>query len=103
MTALEDGCSVGENRRISRSARTVIAVAAVLAQVALLFVYWFAPAMIAGPPWTYAFLLVWIVEFLATLVLARRRPLAAPLVPLVSLVLGVLALMFGEPALGWTR
>jgi len=94
---------VGDNRRISGPARTVVAVAAVLAQVALLFVYWFAPAMIAGPPWTYAFLLAWIVEFVATLVLARRRPLAAPLVPLVSLVLGVLALVFGEPALGWTR
>jgi hypothetical protein len=37
------------------------------------------------------------------LVLARRRPLAAPLVPLVSLLLGVLALTLGEPALGWTR
>jgi hypothetical protein len=94
---------VGDNRRISRPTRTVVAVAAVLAQVALLFVYWFAPAMIAGPPWTYAFLLAWIVEFVAALVLARRRPLAAPLVPLISLVLGVLALMIGEPALGWTR
>lgn len=94
---------MGDNRRISRPARAVIAVAAVLAQVALLFVYWFAPGMIAGPPWTYAFLLAWIIEFVATLVLARRRPLAAPLVPLVSLVLGVLALMIGEPTLGWTR
>jgi hypothetical protein len=94
---------VEDNQRISRPARKVIAAAAVLAQVALLFVYWFAPGMIAGPPWTYAFFLAWIVELLATLVLARRRPLAAPLVPLVSLVLGVFALMVGEPALGWTR
>ena len=69
-------------------------------QVALLFVYWFAPAMIAGPPWTYVFLAAWFVELLGTLVLARRRPLAAPLI---SLVLGVVALMVGEPALGWTR
>jgi hypothetical protein len=94
---------VGGSQRISQPARTVIAVAVVLAQVALLFVYWFAPAMIAGPPWTYVFLLAWIVEFGAVLVLARRRPLAAPLVPLVSLLLGVLALTLGEPALGWTR
>jgi hypothetical protein len=94
---------VGDKWRISRPARVVIAAAAVLVQVALLFVYWFAPAMIAGPPWTYVFLLAWIVEFVATLVLARHRPLAAPLVPLISLVLGVLALMIGEPALGWTR
>lgn len=94
---------MGENRRISLPARKVIAAAAVLAQVALLFVYWFAPAMIAGPPWTYAFFVVWVVEMLVTLFLARRHPLAAPLVPLVSLVLGTLALMFGEPALGWTR
>ena len=89
--------------RIAPPARRTIAAGAILAQVALLFVYWFAPAMIAGPPWTYVFLLAWIVEFVATLVLARRRPLAAPLVPLVSLVLGVLGLMIGEPALGWTR
>lgn len=94
---------MGDNQRISRPAQKVIAAAAVLAQVALLFVYWFAPAMIAGPPWTYAFFLAWIVEFIATLFLARRHPLAAPLVPLVSLVLGVIALMVGEPALGWTR
>ena len=89
-----------ESPRASRLARTGSAVAAVLAQVALLFVYWFAPAMIAGPPWTYVFLAAWFVELLGTLVLARRRPLAAPLI---SLVLGVVALMVGEPALGWTR
>ena len=73
-----------------------------LAQIALLFLYGFAPAMIAGPPWTYAFWIAWLIELIATLILAVRRPLAAPLVPVVSFVLAVLALRFGELYLGFT-
>ena len=78
MTAAGDGCSVGDSGGISRPTRRVIAAMAVLAQVALLFVYGFAPALIAGPLWTYAFLAAWIIEPLVTLVLAQRRPLAGP-------------------------
>jgi hypothetical protein len=93
------GTAPARRRRLGRG---VVAAAAVIAQVALLFFYWFAPAMIAGAPWTYAFALAWWIELFATLVLAVRRPLLAPLVPVVSLVLGMLALRLGELYLGFT-
>ncbi len=98
---LEPGAGTAPPRR-GRLGRGVVAAAAVIAQVALLFYYWFAPAMIAGEPWAYAFALAWWIELVATVVLAVRRPLVAPLVPLVSLVLGMLALRLGELYLGFT-
>jgi len=79
----------------------MVAAAAVIAQIALIFLYGFAPAMIAGPPWTYLFGIAWLIELLATLFVAVRRPLAAPLVPVVSFVLAVLALRLGELYLGF--
>jgi len=82
--------------------RRMVAIGAVLAQIALLFLYGFAPGMIAGPPWTFAFGIAWLIELVATLVLAVRRPLAAPLVPATSFGLAVLALRLGEMYLGWT-
>lgn len=92
------GSDIGRRRLV----RGMVAAAAVLAQIALIFLYGFAPAMIAGPPWTYAFGIAWLIELVATLFLAVRRPLAAPLVPVVSFVLAVLALRLGELYLGFT-
>jgi hypothetical protein len=92
------GSAIGRDRLV----RGVVAVAAVLAQISLIFLYGFAPAMIAGPPWAYAFWIAWLIEMIATLILAARRPLAAPLVPMASFVLAVLALRLGEIYLGFT-
>lgn len=88
--------------RLGRLVRGLVAIAGLIAQVALLFLYGFAPAMIAGAVWVYAFLFVWVIELIATLYLALRRPLAAPLVPAISLVIAVVALGLGTDLLGWT-
>jgi len=98
---LQPGAGPGAPR-LRRLVRGLVAVAAVIAQVALLFLYGFAPGMIAGAVWAYAFLFVWAIELIVTLYLAVRRPLAAPLVPAISLVIAVVALGLGTNLLGWT-
>jgi hypothetical protein len=87
------------SRRILRMVAVGVGVALQLV-VAVPFTLGFG---LLAPPWGIA--TAWILWFAAVaglVVVARRRPLLAPMVPLVNAGLLVALVTFGEFVLGWT-
>lgn len=81
----------------------VVAVAsAVVLQAVVLVPFTVASGLVA--PWPAIALLyaLWLAMAVALWVVARRRPLAAPLVPLANAGLLFGLITFGETVLGWT-
>jgi hypothetical protein len=84
-----------------RSARIVVALAAVLFQTALAFYYVGLTVLVVPEPTFFAFWLAWVIEFAIVIWLAKRHPWIAPIVPAMSLLALWLVLGYGETNLGW--
>jgi hypothetical protein len=84
-----------------RSVRVVVAIAAVLLQIALAFYYLGLTVLVVPGPTFFVFWLAWVIEFVIVLWLAIRHPWIAPIVPAISLVALWLILGYGEANLGW--
>jgi hypothetical protein len=84
-----------------RSARIVVALGAVLFQIALAFYYIGLAVLVVPAPTFFAFWLAWAIEFGIVLWLAIRRPWLSPIVPALSLIAIWLVLRYGETNLGW--
>jgi hypothetical protein len=81
--------------------RQVVIGASLLAQLGMGLVYWFVAGMIV-PGWGWLiFAAAWLVELVVLAWLARRRPLATPLVPVLALAVLFVAVPLGEQYLGW--
>lgn len=85
----------------SRSTRIVVALAAVLLQIALAFYYVGLTVLVVPTPTFFGFWLAWVIEFAIVLWLAIRHPWIAPIVPAISFVALWLVLGYGETNLGW--
>ena len=84
-----------------RLVRIILALGAVLFQIGLAFYYVGLPILVVPGPAIYALWLAWAIEVVVVIWLAIRRPVIAPIVPLVSLVLVLLVLEYGDANLGW--
>ena len=81
----------------------VIAVAsAVVLHAVVLVPFTVASGLVAPWPAIALLYVLWLVMAGALWVVARRQPLAAPLVPLVNAGLLFCLITFGETVLGWT-
>lgn len=86
------------NHRITRAA---VGSMAVLAQVALAFVYVGLPMFIAPEGWVLILWLAWAVSMVAVIWLAIRHTWFAPLVPLASIIAWAPLYRYGVGNLGW--
>lgn len=94
----DGGSSAGRGGGMAAVAVT----AAIVGQLVVLVPFTVASGLLA-PLWAIALLYaVWVAAALALIPVARRRPLAAPLVPVANAVLLVAILAAGAAWLGWT-
>jgi hypothetical protein len=87
--------------RDHRTTRAAIGSIAVLAQVALAFVYVGLPMFIAPEPWVLILWLAWATAMVAVIWLAIRHTWFAPLVPIASLIAWTLLYAYAGGNLGW--
>lgn len=97
--AARDGWLDGPGGRWLRITATVVAA---IGQLVVLLPFTVASGLIA-PLWAVVALhLLWCAGAVALVAVARRRALAAPLVPLANALLWWLAMTAGGQLLGWT-
>ncbi len=82
--------------------RAAAVVLAVILQAIVLVPFTVASGLLA-PLWAIAvFYVLWVIATGALVLVARRRPLLAPLVPIVNAALLWGGITFGDVVLGWT-
>lgn len=84
-----------------RLGRIIAGLGAVLLQLGLSFYYVGLPLLVVPGSAIYVLWLAWVIEVVIVIWLAIRRPWLAPIVPIVSLVLVLVVLEYGEANLGW--
>ncbi len=86
---------------IRRIFRVAVGVSAVLAQVALAFLYIGVAILVVPAPANLILALIWIAGVAAAVWLAFRDAWLAPLIPLAWLIAVLLMLEYGKANLGW--
>lgn len=104
MGNVDVGTGGADTRATGGFGRLLAAVAVVLAGALQLLVGWFTLATgLMAPLWAIVvFAILWAAAVVLLLGAARRRPLAAPLVPIVNALLLWAGLAAGGTWLGWT-
>jgi hypothetical protein len=82
-------------------ARLAVGVAAVLAQIALAFLYVCWAIFVVPEPAIVVLGCLWVAELVAVIWLAIRHTWLAPLVPVVSFIAVMLIYEYGKANLGW--
>lgn len=86
---------------IARSVRILFAMAAIVAQLALGWFYFALSVLLIPTPANYLLMTAWALELGVTILVARRRAFLAPLVPLLSFVVGQIILSWAERHFDW--